>query len=75
VHISKIVADIQKDLDELTALQSSHQGTMLALYCCNTCITYLQRAVTLDLSLPLMPDFDERLEKFLAKRFEDQFHT
>jgi hypothetical protein len=41
VYLSKIVADIQKDLDELSAFPSLHQRTKLALHCCNTRITYL----------------------------------
>ncbi len=47
----KIVADIQKGLDvqhhALTAFPSLHQRTKLALYCCNTRITYLEGAVPL----------------------------
>ena len=77
VHLSRIVADIQKDLDALMAFPSLHQRTKLALYCCNTRITYLQRAVPLALSLPLMPDFDERFDQFMAKTlsFEDQYQS
>jgi hypothetical protein len=77
VHLSKIVADIQTDLDALMAFPSLHQRTKLALYCCNTRITYLQRAVPLALSLPLMPDFDERFDQFMAKTlsFEDQYQS
>jgi hypothetical protein len=66
----------------LTAFPPLHQRIKLALYscCCNTRITYLQRAehlAGLALSLPLMPDFDERFDKFLAQMlsFEDQYHT
>jgi hypothetical protein len=59
VHLSKIVADIQKGLDvqhhALTALPSLHQWTKFALYYCNTRITYLERAVPLALSFPLLP--------------------
>jgi hypothetical protein len=47
VHLSTIVADIQKDLDALTAFPSLHQRTKLALYYRNTHITYLQWAVPL----------------------------
>ena len=76
-HLNKIVEDIQTDLDALMAFPSLHQRTKLALYCCNTRITYLQRAVPLALSLPLMPDFDERFNQFMATTlsFEDQYHS
>jgi hypothetical protein len=33
---------------------------------CNTLITYLQLAVPLALSLPLMPDFNEQFDQFMA---------
>jgi hypothetical protein len=77
VHLSTIVADIQKDLDALTAFPSLHQRTKLALYYRNTLIMYLQWAVPLALSLPIMPHLDELFFKFLAKMlsFEDQYHT
>ena len=76
-HLNKIIGDIQKDLDALSTFPSLHQRTKLALYCCNTRITYLQRAVPLALSLPLIPDFDERFDQFMATTlsFEDQYHT
>jgi hypothetical protein len=52
----------------------------MTLYSCNTrisCITFLQLAVPLALFLPLMPDFNECFDQFLAKtlNFEDQYHT
>ena len=77
VHLNKIISDIQKDLDALTAFPALHQRTKLALYCCNTRITYLQRAVPLALSLPRMPDFDAQFDQFMATTlsFEDQYQT
>ena len=76
-HLHGIIGDIQKDLDALTALPCLHQRTKLAIYCCNTRITYLQRAVPLALSLPLMPDLDSRFDQFMATTlsFEDQYST
>jgi hypothetical protein len=64
----------------LTSFPSLHQQTKLALYCCNTHITYLQKAVPfkgLALTLPLVPDFNERFDQFMAKllNFEDKYGT
>ena len=76
-HLHAVIADIQKDLDAVTALPALHQRTKLAIYCCNTRITYLQRAIPIQHSLPLMSLFDSQFDRFMATTlsFEPQYQT
>jgi hypothetical protein len=51
-HIQKAIATVRTDLDLLTHFPLLHQRIKLAIYCCNTRITYLLLTVPLATALP-----------------------
>ena len=65
-HTAKVMTNIKVDLDLLAHLPALHQRTKLAIYCCNARISYLLRAISLDLSLDLMPSLDSYFDHFMA---------
>jgi hypothetical protein len=65
-HTNKVIANISADLDLLSQFPALHQRTKLAIYCSNDHISYLLRALPLDLSLALMPSLDTSFDSFMA---------
>jgi hypothetical protein len=50
----------------LSQIPALHQRTKVAIYCSNARISYLLRAIPLDLSLALMPSLDTSFDSFIA---------
>ena len=65
-QIRKTIASIQRDLDLLSTFDHRHQRTKLALYCCNSRIVYLLRALPLEVVRPELPHLDQLFETFIA---------
>lgn len=57
-----------------SAFPALHQRTKLALYCSNVRISYLLRALSLDLSLSLMPSLDTLFDHFMATTLHFEPH-
>jgi hypothetical protein len=59
----------------LTHFPLLHQRIKLAIYCCNTRITYLLRTVPLATALPNLPQHDKMFDNFMAATlaFEDDY--
>ena len=65
-QIRKTITSIQRDLDLLSTFDHRHQRTKLALYCCNSRIVYLLRALPLEVVRPELPHLDQLFETFVA---------
>ena len=65
-QIRKTITSIQRDLDLLSKLDHRHQRTKLALYCCNSRIMYLLRALPLEVVQPELPHLDQIFKTFVA---------
>jgi hypothetical protein len=76
-QIQSVIADIKHDLDLLAAFPALHQRTKLGIYCSNTRISYMLRAVPIDLSLPQMETLDQYFDQFMAVtlHFERDYTT
>ena len=65
-QVSNTVLSIQSDLDLLSRFENSHQRTKLAVYCCNTRITSLLRALPLTSSQSHLLDPDALCDHVMA---------
>ena len=65
-QIRKTITSIQRDPDLLSTFDHRHQRTKLALFCCNSRIVYLLRALPLEVVLPKLPHLDQPFETFVA---------
>ena len=74
-QLQKTILSIKADLDLLKNFDFLHQRVKLALYCCNTRITYLLRATPLVVSTLDLPALDTHFEDFMAStlHFEENY--
>jgi hypothetical protein len=74
-HIQATGRKIVTDLELLQDFSFLHHRVKLALYCCNTRISYLLRAVPTPIIQPLMLPLDAAFESFFADSlsFEDNY--
>ena len=65
-QLRKTITSIQRDLDLLSTFDHRHQHTKLAMYCCNSRIVYLLRALPLEVVRPELPHLGQLFETFVA---------
>jgi hypothetical protein len=77
LHIESACRKILADLDRLKTFPYLHHRTKLALYCCNTRISYLLRAVPTPTIQPFLVTLDRNFDFFLADTlsFEASYET
>ena len=73
--VDKIISKVGTDLQHLKQFPHLHQRVKLAIYCCNTRITYLLRAVSFQSHLQRLRDYDTMFDSFMAHTlaFEDAY--
>ena len=65
-QLQKTIAKVQTDLDLLNHFPHLHQRIKLAIYCCNTRISYLLQAVSLATSHSHLQQHDKMFDNFMA---------
>ena len=76
--IQTVIGKVERDLNQLRHFPHLHQRIKLAIYCCNTRITYLLRAVPLAIALPRLSAYDSMFDNFMAHTLafeEDYLHS
>jgi hypothetical protein len=64
--LQTVINKVDTDLAHLRQFAPIHQRLKLAIYCCNTRITYLLRAVTTAIAVPRMREYDNMFDNFMA---------
>ena len=73
--VQSLISKIDRDLTCLLAFPPLHQRIELAIYCCNTRIMYLLRALPLATSDRHLQQYDTMFDNFMAQTlaFEDNY--